>query len=98
MFGMEKLTGRGDKRMKKVKFEEPEKKNTYELLSKIVKHIRKEEDYTKLKEKVLELSSEWNKELLFEDFENKVRIFTSYEEEQEQVFPLSPWVDSFFEK
>jgi len=83
-----------EKEIKKVM--NKERKKEYELLEKIVKHIKEEKDYTNLKEKVLELSNEWNKELLFEDFINKVETFLSYEEEA-QVFPLSPWVDSFFE-
>ena len=83
-----------EKEIKKVM--NKERKKEYELLEKIVKHIKEEKDYSELKREVLELSSEWNKELLFDDFINKVETFLSYEEEA-QVFPLNPWVDSFFE-
>lgn len=72
------------------------KDEKYDLLKEILLRAKEEKDYSKLKERVLELSNEWNKELLFEDFENKVNVFLSYEEEAHD-FPLHPWVDSFFE-
>lgn len=72
------------------------KKNKIDLLNKIVNKIKEEGEYSKLKEKVLKASNEWNKELLFQDFENKVRVFLSYEEEGVD-FPVESWVDSFFE-
>ncbi len=72
-------------------------KKGQELLKKIIEHIKEEKDYSSLKEKVLDLSKEWNKDLLFDDFVNKVEIFLSYEEEEAKNFPLAPWVDSFFE-
>lgn len=94
MFGLEKFMK--SSKMKESIYEESEKKEVYKLLGEIFKKIKKEEDYTELKERVLELSNEWNKDLLFEDFENKVKVFISYEEEAKD-FPLNPWVDSFFE-
>jgi predicted small metal-binding protein len=81
---------------KREKVMNKEIKKGQELLKKIIEHIKEEKDYSSLKEKVLGLSKEWNKDLLFDDFVNKVEIFLSYEEEAKN-FPLTPWVDSFFE-
>lgn len=74
-----------------------ETKKEYDLLKEIVNRIKEEKDYSDLKEKVMELSNEWNKDLLFEDFVSKVNVFFSYDEDETEVFPLQPWVDSFFE-
>lgn len=74
-----------------------ETKKEYDLLKEIVNRKKEEKDYSDLKEKVMELSNEWNKDLLFEDFVSKVNVFFSYDEDETEVFPLQPWVDSFFE-
>lgn len=92
MFGIKKQSDSEDNNSARKKVE----KN----LIKIMKAVEKEEDFSKEKEKVLELSSESNKEELLRNFVYKVETFLHYyedEEEKELNFPITPWVDSFFE-
>jgi predicted patatin/cPLA2 family phospholipase len=98
VFGFKKgkLSSRG-KKMKKTKYENKDMQKMYKLLTNIIEKIKKEKDYSSLKQEVLNLSNEWNKELLFDDFIKKVEIFYSYDEKETEVFPIKPWVDSFFE-
>jgi uncharacterized protein YtpQ (UPF0354 family) len=85
------------RKVEKIKYENENMAKMHKLLTNIIEKIKKEKDYSSLKQEVLNLSNEWNKELLFDDFIKKVEIFYSYDEKETEVFPINPWVDSFFE-
>lgn len=72
-------------------------KKMRKLLNKTLECIEYEKEIPqKTKEKILELSDEWNKERLFDNFVDKAKIFFTYDDAEN--FPVDAWVDSFFEK
>lgn len=76
--------------------EEKTREQIRNALTKIAKNINDSKDYSKQKQKILDLSTPSNKEELMEDYLKKILIFIDYGENFEE-FPFDSWVDSFFE-